>query len=131
MLNSKIKIYLLLKMIKKKMDVRITENQYLRIIDESIKSSIQLFEGEKRVDDDFITRFRNGITNKINDKLNTNPSLRKSADELGINPNFSADEKMNAVNQIFDKNGMISPKINDEVKKLSQYLKTVLMSEVL
>lgn len=105
------------------MNVSITENQYLKIIDESIKSSIQLFEGEKRVDDDFITRFRNGITNKINDKLNTSPSLRKSADELGINPNFSADEKMNAVNQIFDKNGMISPKINDEVKKVVAILK--------
>ena len=105
------------------MKVKINEEQYLKIINESINSSIQLCEADKRVEDDFTTRFRDDITDRINDKLNTNPSLRKSADELGINHNYNSQDKMNMVNQMFDSNGTISPQINDEVKKVVAILK--------
>jgi hypothetical protein len=105
------------------MKVKINEEQYLKIINESINSSIQLYEADKRVEDDFTTRFRDNITDRINDKLNTDPSLRKSADELGINPNYNPQDKMNMVNQMFDASGTISPQINDEVKKVVAILK--------
>lgn len=105
------------------MKVKINEEQYLKIINESINSSIQLCEADKRVEDDFTTRFRDNITDRINNKLNTDPSLRKSADELGINHNYNSQDKMNMVNQMFDSNGTISPQINDEVKKVVAILK--------
>ena len=105
------------------MKVKINEEQYLKIINESINSSIQLYEVDKRVEDDFTARFRDDITDRINDKLNTSPSLRKSADELGINPNYNPQDKMNMVNQMFDASGTISPQINDEVKKVVAILK--------
>ena len=105
------------------MKVKVNEAQYLKIINESINSSIQLYETDKRVEDDFTTKFRDSITNRINDKLNTDTSLRKSADELGINPNYNPQDKMNMVNQMFDASGTISPQINDEVKKVVAILK--------
>lgn len=105
------------------MKYKITEKQYEKIINESIDSSIQLYEADKRTEDDFTNRFRNSITDRINNRLKTDPSLRQSADELGINPNYDPKEKMRIVNQMFDANGTISPQINDEVKKVVAILK--------
>lgn len=106
------------------MKIKITNKQYKKIIDESIKKSIYLLEADKRVEDDFTTKFRDEITKKINDKLNTNPSLRKSADELGINVNYDPKEKMKIINQNFNANGTLSPQINDDIKKVVEILKS-------
>jgi hypothetical protein len=106
------------------MKVNINNRQYKKIIDEFIKKSIYLLEADRRVEDDFTTKFRDELTKKINDKLNANPSLRKSADELGINVNYNPKEKMKIINQNFNANGTLSPQINDDIKKVVEILKS-------
>ena len=102
---------------------KISDKQYQNLINESINSSIYLIEGEKRVDDKFISGFRDDITNRINNKLANDQNLRQSADELGINPNYSDKEKMQVANSLFNMNGNISPIINDEVKTVVDILR--------
>ena len=73
---------------------KISDKQYLNIINRSINEAISLKEGEKYVSDKYITDFQKNINAAIQDKLKTDSNLQQTANELGINPNYSRKEKI-------------------------------------
>ena len=106
------------------MKLKITNKQYRKLIDESIKSAICLMEGEKNVTDNYITNFQDNINNAIQSKLKTDPTLQQTADRIGINPNYSSDGREEMFNQNYDSGtSTISSSITDKVKSVINILK--------
>jgi hypothetical protein len=105
---------------------RISDKQYLNIINEFINESIYLKEGEKYVSDKYITDFQKSINNAIQDKLKTDTNLQQKADEIGINQNYSKKGKMNMMNQYLEpETANISSSMTDKVKAVVNILRGV------
>jgi len=106
------------------MKVNITNSQYKKIINESIKGAICLMEGEKYVTDKYITNFQKNINNTIQDKLKTDSALQQMADEIGINQNYSNKNRMKLMNQYLEpETSNISSSITDKVKSVINILR--------
>ena len=105
---------------------KISDKQYLNIINRSINEAISLKEGEKYVSDKYITDFQKNINAAIQDKLKTDSNLQQTANELGINPNYSRKEKMKMMNQNLEpETANISTSMTDKVKIVVNILREV------
>ena len=105
---------------------KISDKQYLNIINRSINEAISLKEGEKYVSDKYITDFQKNINAAIQDKLKTDSNLQQTANELGINPNYSRKEKMKMMNQNLEsETASISTSMTDKVKIVVNILREV------
>ena len=103
---------------------RISSKQYFNIINESINKAIYLREGDVSVSDDYITNFRNSINTAIQNKLNTDTNLQRTADEIGINPDYSSEGRDEMFNQNYDSaTTTISSSITDKVKTVINILR--------
>ncbi len=108
------------------MKVKIKNEQYRRLINESIKESICLMEADKYVTDKYITDFGKGLETAINDKLSTDKRLQQKADEIGINPKFSKKGRMSQLNKNLEPDtGNISGSMTDKVKFVVNILRGV------
>ena len=102
------------------MKVNISNRQYRKIIDESIKSAIVLNEAPNDV---FIKGFKNDIENQIQSRLSNDSNFRNQADEIGITPDYSDEARKNYINQIKNTKGKYRKSVNDEIKAVVRILR--------
>ena len=102
------------------MKVNISNRQYRKIIDESIKSAIVLNEAPNDV---FIKGFKNDIENQIQSRLSNDSNFRNQADEIGITPDYSDEARKNYITQIKNTKGKYRKSVNDEIKAVVRILR--------
>ena len=102
------------------MKVNISNRQYKKIIDESIKNAIVLNEAPNDV---FIKSFKNDIENQIQSRLDNDSNFRNQADEIGITPDYSDEARKNYISQIKNTRGKYRKSVNDEIKAVVKILR--------
>lgn len=102
------------------MKVNISNRQYKKIIDESIKSAIVLNEAPNDI---FIKSFKNDIENQIQSRLSNDSNFRNQADEIGITPDYSDEARKDYISQIKNTKGKYRKSVNDEIKAVVRILR--------